>query len=102
MRMRGLILALAALAFVTAAGAHEGHAGAQGKGVINTVDAGAHKVNMSHGAIPELGWPAMRMDFAVDNAVDLKSVQPGAGAEFTLEKKDGAYEIHSIKPVAAK
>lgn len=102
MRIRGLILALASLAFVTTASAHEGHAGAKGKGTINTVDAAAHKLNVSHGPIPELGWPAMRMDFGVDNSVDLKSVQPGSEVEFTLEKKDGGYVIHSIKPASAK
>ena len=74
--------------------------GAKGKGVVNSVDATANKVNMSHEPIPSLGWPAMKMDFAVAPSVDLKSVKAGTQVEFTVGKnKEGLPEIQAIQPV---
>lgn len=79
---------------------HEAEAGAKGKGVVNSVDAAGHKVNVSHEPIPSLGWPAMKMDFAVAPSVDLKSVQAGTTVEFTVGKnKAGLPEIQSIQSV---
>jgi Cu/Ag efflux protein CusF len=43
--------------------AHAGHSGAHGAGTVNSVDLAQHKVNLSHNPIPEIGWPAMTMDF---------------------------------------
>ena len=41
---------------------HEGHAGgAEANGVINAVDPAHHTINLSHGSIKALGWPAMGM-----------------------------------------
>lgn len=73
--------------------------GAMGKGVVNSVDVAAHKVNVSHEPIPSLKWPAMKMDFAVAPSVDLKSVQAGSQVEFVVgTNKEGLPEIQSIKP----
>lgn len=98
-------IALAALVTaslaITPAWAHEGHNDARGKAVVNSVDAPAHKVNLSHEAIPALSWPAMKMDFAVAPSIDLSAVKPGAKVEFTIEKnKAGTFEIQSLKPMA--
>ena len=38
--------------------AHAGHSGTQGTGTVKSVDPAQHKVNLSHQAIPEIGWPA--------------------------------------------
>lgn len=74
--------------------------GTKGKGVVNSVDAAGHKVNVSHEPIPSLKWPAMKMDFAVAPSVDLKSVQAGTQIEFVVGKnKEGLPEIQSIQPV---
>ena len=74
--------------------------GTKGKGVVNSVDAAGHKVNVSHEPIPSLKWPAMRMDFAVAPSVDLKTVQAGSQIEFVVGKnKEGLPEIQSIQPV---
>lgn len=70
-----------------------------GKGVVNSVDAAGHKVNLSHEPIPSIGWPAMKMNFPVAPAVDLKGMKAGTRVEFTLEKNQaGTYEIQSITP----
>lgn len=79
--------------------ADERHAAAHATGTVNTVDAAGHKLNISHNAIPEIGWPAMTMDFPVAPSVDLKGVKPGSRVNFTLGKaENGMYEIESLKP----
>ena len=79
---------------------HEGHVGAQASGTVNSVDAGTHKINISHGPIQDLGWPPMTMDFPVAPSVNLKSIKPGARVNFTLEKgEDGMPIIQSVSPV---
>jgi Cu/Ag efflux protein CusF len=79
--------------------AHAGHTHAQGTGTVNAVDASGHKINLTHGPIPALGWPGMTMDFAVAPSVDLRSLKPGTRVNFTIEQGDGGnYEIRSVKP----
>ena len=78
---------------------HEGHAGAQASGTVNSVDAAKHSINISHAPIRSIGWPAMTMDFPVDSAVDLSGVKAGQKVAFTLVRaKDGSYEVHAIRP----
>jgi len=56
-------------------------------------------VNLSHNPIPEIGWPAMRMDFPVAPSVDLTAIKPGTRVNFTIEKgQSGMYEIKAIAP----
>jgi len=75
------------------------HDGAHGTGTVNSIDPTAHKVNLSHQAIPQIGWPAMTMDFAVDPAIDLRAVRPGSKVDFTIEQgAGGMYEIKTLKP----
>jgi Cu(I)/Ag(I) efflux system periplasmic protein CusF len=79
--------------------AHAGHDDAHGTGTVNSVDPAQHKLNLSHNPIPEIGWPAMTMDFPVAAAVDLKPIKPGARVNFTIEQQPGGmYEIRAITP----
>ena len=79
--------------------AHAGHGHPQGTGTVNSVDASGHKINLTHGPIPALGWPGMTMDFAVVPAVDLRTLKPGTRVDFTIEQgAGGTYEIQSVKP----
>src|SRR5712671_2987559 len=79
--------------------AHAGHTHAQGTGTVNSIDASGHKINLTHGPIPALGWPGMTMDFAVAPSVDLRTLKPGTRVNFTIEQGDGGnYEIQSVKP----
>jgi Cu/Ag efflux protein CusF len=81
--------------------AHSGHAHAQGTGTVNSVDVAAHRVNVSHGPIPAIGFPSMTMDFAVAPSVDLQAVKPGIRVNFTIEKGEGGmYVIQSIAPAS--
>ena len=79
--------------------AHEGRKDAHGSGTVNSVDPAQHKVNVSHNPIPEIGWPAMTMDFAVAPSVDLRALKPGTRVKFTIEQgRGGMYQIQAISP----
>ena len=79
--------------------AHAGHNDAHGTGTVNSVDPGRHKVNLSHNPIPEIGWPAMTMEFPVKPTIDLKAIKPGSRVNFTIEQQPGGmYEIQAISP----
>jgi len=82
---------------------HEGHNDAHATGTVNSVDPAQHKINVSHQPIPEIGWPAMTMDFAVAPAVDVRAIKPGARINFTIEKgQGGMYEIQAITPAGGR
>ena len=79
--------------------AHEGHSDAHGTGTVNSVDPTQRKVNVSHAPIPEIGWPAMTMEFPVAPSVDLKAIKPGMSVNFTIvQQPGGMYEIRAITP----
>ena len=79
--------------------AHSGHAQGQGSGTVNSVNTATRTINLSHGPIAALGWPAMTMDFPVAPTVDLKALQPGSRVNFTIEHGDnGQYLIQSLTP----
>jgi Cu/Ag efflux protein CusF len=79
--------------------AHAGHSDAHGTGTVNSVDPAQHKVNLSHNPIPEIGWPAMTMEFPVAPSIDLQAIKPGTGVDFTIEQgQGGMYEIKAIAP----
>ncbi|EKV28857.1 cation efflux system protein [Caenispirillum salinarum AK4] len=83
----------------TMAGAKHGEeAAVAGIGTVNGVDAGARKVNVTHEPIAAIGWPAMTMDFAVAEGVDLAALEAGAPVSFTLTRgADGIYMIETIQ-----
>lgn len=69
----------------------------QGKGTINSVDAKAGKINLSHEAIASLGWPGMTMDFEVQDKNSLTKLKPGQKVTFKLiEAHKGKYVISEI------
>ncbi len=77
--------------------------GTHAVGVVNSVDTAQKRVNLSHGPIPAIGWPAMTMDFTVLPSVDLSAVKPGSRIDATLRKgKNNSYEIESIRPAAGQ
>jgi Cu(I)/Ag(I) efflux system periplasmic protein CusF len=82
---------------------HEGHGvAAKGSGTVNSVDQGQHRVNLSHGSIPALGWPAMTMEFPVSPEVDLSAVKAGMRVNFTLIRDStGAYQVDAIEALSA-
>jgi len=72
----------------------------QGKGTINSVDAKAGKINLTHGPIASLGWPGMTMDFDVQDKALLANLKPGQKVAFKLiEARKGKYVVSEITGV---
>ena len=56
-------------------------------------------VNVSHGPIPEIGWPAMTMDLKLLEGAEIGEVAAGDEAMMMLEKgSDGLYGIRALMP----
>lgn len=72
-----------------------------GTGTVNSVDLRAGKANISHQPIASLGWPAMTMDFEVQDKQGLSRIKPGDKVEFkvTVPSKD-RYVITDIEPAS--
>lgn len=70
----------------------------QGKVLAVTADG---KLSMDHGAIPELGWPAMQMDLEIAG-FDPASVPLNEPVEFDLSKDDrGLFSIIAVRKAGA-
>jgi Cu(I)/Ag(I) efflux system periplasmic protein CusF len=67
-------------------------------GTIKKVDQAKRTVNLSHGPIPAVNWPAMTMDFAVAPEVDLSALKPGQQVEFKMKGSGMTYTITEVKP----
>lgn len=73
---------------------------ARGVGVVNTV--ADDKVNISHGPIAALNWPAMTMDFKWSDPAQAARIKPGDSVEFEFkEGAGGQYLVTKITPKAA-
>ena len=76
---------------------NQGH---RGQGTVNSVDAKAGKVNLTHGPIPSLKWPGMTMDFAVKDKQALAKLKAGQKVAFKVaEQTKGQFVITEIAPV---
>ena len=60
---------------------------------------GNAKVNLTHEAIPAIGWPGMTMDMPLLEGARIRGVKPGDQAWFVFAiGPDGAYAIKEIAP----
>lgn len=76
---------------------HSAMAGVHAEATINSID--GDKVNLSHGPIAEIGWPAMTMDLAILEGAEIGDVAAGDKAMMMLEKgPDGLYGIRALMP----
>jgi Cu/Ag efflux protein CusF len=99
-------------------GAHDAHGGKpaaaqaapiasdrshKGQGTVRAIDLQTGSVNIEHGPIASLKWPAMTMDFPVKDKTLLKGVRPGQSVEFEIvaEGKD-RFSISRIAPAGAQ
>jgi len=64
--------------------------------VVQSVDASAGTVTISHQPIESIGWPAMTMPFKVAKPELLQQVAAGDKVEFTLDGKDMSASITSL------
>lgn len=111
--MRKFLLILAIPAFVatgaiaqTTTADHGSHSSGDHAGMTEGVHAmvkvngiSDDSVNVSHGPIPEIGWPAMTMDLKLLEGAEIGSVGAGDDAMMVLEKgSDGLYGIRALMP----
>ena len=73
-------------------------AGHQAQGVIDSIDLKDGSINLRHGPVASLNWPAMTMEFKLANAALLKDVKAGdkVSVEF-VERQPGEWVITSVK-----
>lgn len=71
---------------------------AAGTGTVTALNAAGRKVTLDHGPMPEMNWPAMKMEFGVASAVDLSKVKAGDKVRFTITSSGSAHTIQSISP----
>jgi Cu/Ag efflux protein CusF len=89
------LLGIAAVA-VAATSASAGE-GATATGTVNSIDVGAHKINITHDPVPALDWPGMTMDFRLAEGAELTGVEPGARVRFEISRGSGAmYQVDSV------
>ncbi len=73
--------------------------GHQATGTVDDVDIKAGTVNLSHGPVASLKWPAMTMEFKTANAGLLKALKPGAKVDVEfVERQPGEWVITGVKP----
>jgi Cu(I)/Ag(I) efflux system periplasmic protein CusF len=71
---------------------------ASGTGTVTAVNAANRKITLDHGPMPEIKWPAMKMEFAVAPSVDLSKVKTGDKLRFTVSGSGSTYTVQSIAP----
>jgi Cu/Ag efflux protein CusF len=71
---------------------------AAGTGTVTAMDTANRKVTLDHGPIPDIKWPAMKMEFSVAPSVDLSKVKTGDRVRFTLSGSGSSYTVQSISP----
>ena len=78
-------------------GDHAGMPGVHAEAKINEIK--GDTVNLSHGPIKDIGWPAMTMDLKLLEGAEVGDVKAGDTVMMMLEKgEDGMYGIRALMP----
>ena len=76
--------------------------GHKAQGSVDAIDPKAGTLNISHGAVPTLKWPAMTMEFKAANPSLLTGLKPGQTVMFEfVERQPGEYVVTSIAAAPA-
>ena len=68
-------------------------------GTVEAVDPASGTVEIEHGAIPSLGWPAMTMEFKAKDKSLLAGIKPGQAVDFELVPgAPGEFVVTRIAP----
>lgn len=66
------------------------------QGEIQTLDLASRTLTVAHQPIPEWQWPAMEMDFAVADGVDMSKLAQGQRLHLQVEQQGDEYRIVNI------
>lgn len=69
----------------------------QSDGEVRKIDREQGKVTLRHGALDNLGMPAMTMVFKAADPKLLDNLKEGDKVKFTAEKVDGAFTVTAIQ-----
>jgi RND family efflux transporter MFP subunit len=71
--------------------------GHRAEGSVASIDAKAGTLDLNHGPVASLKWPAMTMEFTAANAALLEGLKPGQAVSFEfVERQPGEYVVTSI------
>ena len=71
----------------------------RGQGKVSAVNATAGTVELEHGPIASLNWPAMKMEFKTKDKALVQGLKPGQAVEFELtEQAPGELVVQRIAP----
>ena len=71
--------------------------GVHAEATLNSLSDGM--ANVSHGPIPDIGWPAMTMDMTLLDGAEIDGVEPGDEVMMMLEQgPDGMFAIRALMP----
>jgi Cu(I)/Ag(I) efflux system membrane fusion protein len=76
-----------------------------GSGRITQIDAAKGRVELAHGPMPTINWPAMQMGFVAADAKALEGLAVGDLVEFEMRAdadREGNYIVERIRKKAAK
>jgi len=76
-----------------------------GSGRITEIDAAKGRVELAHGPMPTINWPAMKMGFMVVDPKALEGLAAGDMVEFEIRgeaDKDGNYIVERIRKKGEK
>ena len=96
--LRGTLARLQGTGGAAAASVRDLH---RGTGKVSAVDPARGHVEVAHGPIPSMKWPAMKMGFAVEDKRQLAGLKQGDTVEFEMRgapNKDGDYVLVRIAP----
>lgn len=69
----------------------------EGVGMVDAVDKTKGIVTLSHEPIASLGWPAMTMDFAVDDKALFRKLVMGKKVQFQFVKQHNRYVVTGVR-----
>jgi Cu/Ag efflux protein CusF len=67
-------------------------------GVVNSVNAAAGRLNITHDPVESLKWPKMKMNFKARDAAVLSGITSGMVVDFEIEKIGDEFVVTRITP----
>jgi len=67
-------------------------------GVVNSINAAAGRLNITHDPVESLKWPKMKMNFKAADPALLSGLKSGMVVDFELEKVGDEYVVTKITP----
>jgi Cu(I)/Ag(I) efflux system protein CusF len=87
---------IAGMGLTSAYSANAQNPQASSSGEVRGIDSAAGKITIKHGAIADLGLPAMTLVYRIDPSL-LAGIKPGDKVAFTATRENDKYVVIAIK-----